>query len=237
MAETLALLEYFVQEGGPHQVVTLDASMCVTARTDDELRRIVLSAELVTPDSIGVLWGARRLGFRLPERVSGVEMAGRLAHLSAMHGWGIYLLGAAPGVAEEAATRMAERWPGCRIVGCHHGYFSPEDEEPLAARIGEAAPEVLLVAMGIPRQEKWIARWRDVVRVPVMMGVGGTLDVFSGRIPRAPEWMQKRGLEWVYRVCRDPRKLRKVLMLPRFVWMVEQERRRRRHPTAPSTLP
>jgi len=220
MQQALAAMERFVAERGPHHVVTLDASMCVAARTDLELRHIVLRADLVTPDSAGVLWAARRTGAPLQQRVSGVEIVERLAEMSALKGISLYLLGSAPGVAEEAAVRMRERCRGCRIVGTHHGYFGPSDEGALIEDIRAAAPDVLCVALGIPKQERWIAAHREALGVPVMIGVGGTLDVLSGRVRRAPLWMQRRGLEWVYRLMSNPRKIRKVLSLPRFMMMV-----------------
>ncbi len=220
MEHALAAMARFIAEGGPHHVITLDASMCVAARRDLDLRRIVLQADLVTPDSAGILWAARRAGAPLPERVSGVEIVERLAEVSAVKGISLYLLGSAPGVAEEAAVRMRERCRGCRIVGTRHGYFGPSDEGALIEDIRAAAPDVLCVALGIPKQERWIAAHREALGVPVMIGVGGTLDVLSGRVRRAPLWMQRRGLEWVYRLMSNPRKIRKVLSLPRFMMMV-----------------
>lgn len=216
----LELIGAYIAAGGPHHVITLDASMCVGARGDRELRAIVHAADLVTPDSSGILWAARRMGKSLPERVSGVEIVERLAELSATKGYSLYLLGAAPGVAEEAARRMCVSHPGCRVVGARHGYFSRDEEPDVMEAIRAARPDVLCVALGIPRQEKWIAAWRDALGVPVMIGVGGSLDVLSGRVRRAPMWMQRRGVEWVYRLLKNPRKIGKVLTLPRFVAMV-----------------
>lgn len=225
MAAALQAIERFVASGRSHHVVTLDASMCVEARTDLELRRIVLEAELVTPDSAGILWAARRCGVRLTERVSGVDIVSALAARSPTTGITMFLLGAAPGVAEEAAARLQTQHPGCRIVGAHHGYFSADDEPRVVDAIRQARPDVLCVAMGIPKQEKWIARHRAELGVPVMIGVGGTFDVLSGRMRRAPAWMRRTNLEWLYRVLANPRKLRKVLMLPGFVAMTLKARR------------
>jgi N-acetylglucosaminyldiphosphoundecaprenol N-acetyl-beta-D-mannosaminyltransferase len=228
MASALATLDGFARTGGPHHVVTLDASMCVAARADSELREIVRGAELVTPDSAGVLWAARRFGIALEERVSGVEIVAELAARSAQTGMGIYLLGAAPGVAEEAAARLRSEHSGCRIVGTGDGYFGPDEEPSVVAAIRAAAPDALCVALGIPKQEKWIAHHRDELGVPIMIGVGGTFDVMSGRTRRAPGWMRRTNLEWLYRVLANPRKLGKVMTLPVFVGMVLLERRRAR---------
>jgi len=227
MDRTLAILADFIADRRPHRVITLDSSMCVIARMDPELRDIVRNADLITPDSTGILWAARRLARPLPERVSGVEIVERLAEMSAERGWRLFFLGAEPGVAEEAARRMQKRNVGCVIAGTHHGYFTPEEEPAVLARVREARPDVLCVGLGIPRQEKWIARHWQELGVPVMIGVGGTFDVLSGRVPRAPEWMRRSGLEWAYRLFRNPRKIRKVMTLPRFAAMVLRGRRSR----------
>ena len=220
MSAALDVIAGFVREGGAHHVVTLDSSMCVQAQRDDQLRQIICSADLVTPDSAGVLWACRRAGTPLRERVSGVEMVEAFCRLSSERGFSVYFLGGAPGIAEAAARRMGERYPGCRIVGSRDGYFAPDDEPGVVADIRATRPDILCVAMGIPRQERWIARNREALGVPVMIGVGGTLDVLSGSVRRAPRWMQRLGLEWLWRLIRNPRKLPKVLMLPRFVLQV-----------------
>lgn len=225
MAQSLEAIARFVASGRPHHVVTLDASMCVAARTDTDLRRIVLEADLVTPDSAGVLWAARRLGIHLSERVSGVDIVSELAAWAPTAAPSMYLLGAAPGVAEEAGARLQAAHAGCRIVGTHDGYFSPDEDDRVIAEIRRAKPDVLCVAMGIPKQEKWIACHREALEVPVMIGVGGTLDVLSGRARRAPAWMRRTNLEWLYRVMANPRKLRKVMALPVFVAMALKQRR------------
>jgi N-acetylglucosaminyldiphosphoundecaprenol N-acetyl-beta-D-mannosaminyltransferase len=219
MEETLEALARFICAGDPHHVVTLDASMCVLARGDPELQAIVRSAELVTPDSAGVLWACRRVGHPLPQRVSGVEIVERLCALSPEKGWKIFFFGSAPGVAEEAAGKMCARYPGCHLVGARNGYFPPAEEPGILEQIRAARPDILCVALGIPRQEKWIARHRDELSVPVLIGVGGTFDVLSGHVRRAPKWMQRLSLEWLYRLAKNPRKIHKVMTLPKFVWM------------------
>ncbi|MFN3649916.1 MAG: WecB/TagA/CpsF family glycosyltransferase [Armatimonadota bacterium] len=225
-AEAREALLRFIQSGEPHLVVTADASMHVIASGDRELLQLVNEADLVTPDSTGVLWAARKLGTPLEERVSGVELAEMLCAESAQRGFSLYFFGAAPGVAEDAAEVMRRRYPGCRIVGTAHGFLSsPEEQRALLDDIREKRPAVLLVAMGIPRQEKWIRQHMDELRVPVNMGVGGTFDVFSGRVDRAPLWMQRNGLEWLYRLLRNPSKYSKVATLPVFMLRVLRRQR------------
>jgi N-acetylglucosaminyldiphosphoundecaprenol N-acetyl-beta-D-mannosaminyltransferase len=220
--EALRLLQEFVDSGEPHLVVTADASGHVIARDDPEFLRIVNeTAALITPDSTGILWAAKKLGMPLRERVSGVDLAEQLCAESARRGYGVYFYGAAPGVAEDAADTMRQRYPGCNIVGTADGFQnSPEQQAALIADIQAKRPAVLLVAMGIPKQEKWITRHLEELRVPVCMGVGGSFDVFSGRVNRAPMWMQKRGLEWLYRLIKNPSKYTKVATLPVFALRV-----------------
>jgi len=216
----LSAIEEFIRSGAPHVVVTADSSGVVLAQSDAELREIVNSADLVTPDSVGILWAARRFGDPLPERVSGVDMVEHLCGRAAEAGYRVFLLGASPGVAEEAAFALQKRHPGLEIAGTHHGYFKPEESDAVARKVRDSKPHILFVAMGQPLQEKWIARYKDEIGVPVSMGVGGTFDVLSGRRKRAPKWMQRCGLEWIYRLVCNPRKIGKCSTLPVFVFKV-----------------
>ena len=225
MAECMARIATFVQSGKPHLVVTADSSGIVQAQTDAHLAELYETADLVTPDSAGVVWALRREGHPISARVSGVDIVDHVCEMSADTGWRIYFLGAAPGVAEEAAERMRLRRPGCNIVGARHGYFPPESDEVVAAEIAEARPDILFVAMGIPRQEKFIRATESIIGAKVAMGVGGTFDVFSGRVRRAPRLLQGMRMEWMWRLAQNPKKIDKVRLLPQFVSMVLRERR------------
>ena len=218
--EALSIVTGFVRSGEPHLVVTADASALVTAAQNPDFRTVLEGADLVTPDSSGILWAARRLGRPLPERVSGVDLAERLCELAGKFGWGVFFYGAAPGVAADAAGIMQRRFPGMRIAGTAHGFLDEREQVELEEQIRQARPELLFVALGIPRQEKWIWNRMRRLGVPVSMGVGGTFDVFAGRVSRAPLWMQRHGFEWLYRLWKNPRKISKVATLPRFVWLV-----------------
>jgi N-acetylglucosaminyldiphosphoundecaprenol N-acetyl-beta-D-mannosaminyltransferase len=221
MDEALSLIEGYIRAGTPHHIVTADASMVMTYNEDAEFARIVDASDLVTPDGAGILWATRRLGTPVTAKVSGVDLAARCCALSAEKGWRIFFFGAGPGVAEEARARMLARHPGAQIVGVRDGFFKPEDEGGIVEEIRAAQPDILLAALGIPKQEKFIARHREALGVPVSIGVGGTLDVFSGAVKRAPVWMQNVGLEWLYRVASNPNKRRmsKLKVLPRFALM------------------
>ena len=199
-------------------IVTADASTIVIAQSDPEFREIVNSADLVTPDSAGILWAAKRVGAPIPERVPGVDLAWRLCELCAEEGHPVFLLGGAEGIAERAAENLVARFPGLRVAGTRHGFFDSDDE--VVGAINSSGAKLLLVAMGIPKQEKWISRNLHRLNARLAMGVGGTLDVFAGEVRRAPGWMRDRGLEWAYRLITNPRKIRKVAKLPQFVWLV-----------------
>ena len=225
MDECMERLAEFVRSGKPHLVVTADSSGIVQAQTDPALAELYESADLVTPDSSGVVWAMRRAGRPVPARVSGVDIVDHACKVSSDTGWRIFFLGAAPGVAELAAERMRLRHPGCNIVGARHGYFPPESDGVVASEIAESRPDLLFVAMGIPRQEKFIRATEAVVGAKVAMGVGGTFDVFSGKVRRAPKPLQRLRLEWAWRLAQNPKKIGKVMLLPRFVGMVLRERR------------
>ena len=205
-----------IAAGTPHHIVTADASMVVLARADPELAAIVNTADLVTPDGAGILWAARLFGTPIAHKISGVDLVGDLCRLSATRGWKVFFLGAAPGVAEEAAARLRLAYPGAQIVGTRDGYFTPEQEPDVLAQITNSAPDVLLVAFGIPKQEKWITRHKAMLKVPVCIGIGGSFDVYSGRVKRAPVWMQNASLEWLHRLASNPKKIGKVMTLPKF---------------------
>lgn len=220
MRDALETIDGFIHSGVPHHVVTADASMLVMAQQDADLRAIVGGADLITPDSEGILWASRQQGQPLSERVSGVEIVERLCERSAGHGQKLYFLGAAPGIADAAKARMEAKYPGAQIVGTRNGFFTDMDLPQVLADIRACRPDVLCVAMGIPKQEKWIAKHRETLGVPVLIGVGGTLDVLSDTVKRAPKIMRQLKLEWMWRVLKNPRKIGKVMLLPRFVLLV-----------------
>ena len=218
--ETLALVERFVAERAPHQICTVNAEFIMTAQRDDAFRRVINSAALCIPDSAGVLWAARRLGHPLRERVAGSDMVGTIAARAAERGWRVYFLGAAPGVADKAAAILQTRNPGLVVAGVFAGSPAPAEYDAIVARIRAAQPDVLFVAFGAPAQDMWIARNQPVLQVPVAMGIGGSLDFIARVARRAPVWMQRLGLEWLYRLVREPWRWRRQLALPRFVWRV-----------------
>ncbi|OGO06781.1 MAG: hypothetical protein A2Y73_06125 [Chloroflexi bacterium RBG_13_56_8] len=222
--ETLGILERYVTEGRAHQVVTANPEFVIEAQRNAAFRVVLHEADLALPDGAGLLWASRLLGKRLRERVAGADLVPLIARLCAGHAYGMYLLGAAPGVAERAACVLVEANPGLRIVGTYAGSPDPDEEDETVARIMAAAPEFLLVAYGAPRQDLWIHRNLARLGVPVCMGVGGALDFVAGVTVRAPLWMRRVGLEWLHRLWRQPWRWRRMLALPRFVILVMGQR-------------
>jgi len=229
--ETIQKIEEFIISKKPHQIVTPDTLAVLRARKDPEYHAILKSADLVTPDGVGILWAATTLNYSLPERVTGIDIIHNICRLAAKKGYSLYLLGSYPGVASEAALNLTKKYPGIKIAGTHHGYFSCEDvkngnsvrnkkEEEIITEIKENRPDILLVGMGVPKQEKWINKNLEKLDVPVCIGVGGSFDVLSGRIPRAPLWMQRHGMEWIYRSIKQPNRAFRVFALFYFIWLV-----------------
>lgn len=222
--QALSLVEGFIESGTPHQVVTVNPEFIVAAQSDDDFRSILNASSLALPDGVGLLWAARFLGHPIQERVTGTDTVQRIAALAAQKGYGLFLLGAAPGVAVATAARLCQTHPGLRIVGTHAGSPALEEEYEIVRLIQRAKPDILFVAYGAPRQDKWIARNLERLGVPVAMGVGGAFDFISGRVKRAPRWLQRLGLEWLQRLACEPWRWRRMLALPRFVWLVVRER-------------
>lgn len=220
MEEALARIERFIAEGIPRMVVTADSSGIVEAQSDVQWKDILLNADLVTPDSAGVVWASRRLGSPVRDRVSGVDLVERICHLSSIKGWRLFFLGAGKGVADQAADKMRLKYPGVNIVGTHDGFFPKSDEISVVAEVRSVAPDVVFVAMGIPKQEKFIAEHLYELGAKVAMGVGGTFDVLSGSVRRAPKLLQRLRLEWLWRLVLRPSKWRKNILLPKFWWQV-----------------
>jgi N-acetylglucosaminyldiphosphoundecaprenol N-acetyl-beta-D-mannosaminyltransferase len=218
--EMLSALARFVDEGGPHQVSTVNTEFLMAARRDPEFAAVLSQSALNVPDSAGVLWAARWLGHPLRERVTGSDSIYRIAQLCAARTFRLYLLGAAPGVAGQVAQRLEARYPGLLVCGAESGSYAPAYEDEIAARIRAARADVLLVAYPSVPQEKWIARNLDKTGAAAGIGVGAAFDFVAGVQRRAPTWMRRLGLEWLYRLLGEPRRWRRMLALPHAAWLV-----------------
>ncbi len=184
------------------------------AQKDKEFFDILKQSSLSTPDSIGVIIGAKLQGKTFPERIPGQSYFRKVIELSNEKGYSIYLLGGEPGIAEKTKENLEKIFPNVNIIGYHHGYFDENEEKEVISEINELKPNVLFVALGAPKQEKWIYKHRNELKVDVATGQGGTYDYEAGKIKRAPVWIQKMGMEWFWRLCREPKRIKRQLVLP-----------------------
>jgi len=224
--QTLALIEQFIAGRKAHQLVTVNPEFVVAAQHDEEFRQIINNAALALPDGVGLLKAARFLKTTpLPERVAGSDLVIRLAELSHQKGYRLYFLGAQEGVAEQAASKLKARYPNLQIAGCYAGSPAPAENEPILQRILPTRPDILLVAYGAPKQDRWIARNLDRLQVPVCIGVGGSFDFIAGTAKRAPGWLQRLGLEWLHRLVMQPWRWRRIwAAVAWFSWLVLRSR-------------
>ena len=212
------------EKGTTHQVVTANAEIIYRASKNEDMKAIINQAQMVTADGSGVVWASKQLGEPLADRVTGIDLVNSICAASAQYGWKLYILGSAPGVADTAAKNICEKYLGCNIIGTHHGYFDAQEEQNILAELRELKPDVLFVALGAPRQEYWIAEHIKALGIPVGMGIGGSMDVLSGNVKRAPEWMQKMSLEWLYRFLIQPTRFKRMLALPKFMLAVKKQK-------------
>ncbi|MFT4114298.1 WecB/TagA/CpsF family glycosyltransferase [Silvibacterium sp.] len=210
MDETVAYVDEKIRSRSFHQIATANLDFLVHAIRDPEMQEILCTCDLVIPDGMPVLWGARLLGSSLKQRVCGVDLVPRLAELCARENYSMFFLGASEQNSQRAAENLKKRFPGLRIAGRYSPPVAPLEQmnhEEILRRIDRARPDILLVAMGNPKQEKWLAMHRHRLNVPVCIGVGGSIDFIAGSVKRAPRWMQVAGLEWAYRMLQEPGRL------------------------------
>lgn len=222
--EALVHIVDWIAADKPHQLVTVNPEFVIEARRNSAFQRVLAAADLATADGFGIMLAARWRRMPLRERVTGIGLSHRIAEHAAQKGWRIFLLGAAPGIAEQAAAVLEASYPGLHIVGCYPGSPHPEEEESIRSRIRAAKPHVLLVAYGHPAQDLWIARNQPLLRVPVAIGIGGSFDEIAGVVPSAPQWMQRLGLKWLYRLMTQPQRWRRIVnAVPVFLWELLHE--------------
>lgn len=227
-AETLEKATELLKSEGASAVFTPNPEIVMMAKEDRELRDILNAADICTADGIGVVYGSKILGDAVPERVPGFDLACALLERISKIGDGVFLFGAKPGVAEIAKQKLEEKYPGIVVSGTHDGYFKPEDEDGIVEQINASGAKLLLVCLGAPKQEKWIAKYQSKLSVNLCMGVGGTLDVLAGTAKRAPEIFIKLNLEWAYRVFKNPSRMGRFVALPKFALEVVKERHKKK---------
>ncbi|MCG9894844.1 MAG: WecB/TagA/CpsF family glycosyltransferase [Fimbriimonadaceae bacterium] len=223
MEQMLDRAEALIASGGCHFAATPDTHGLLLSESDEELRRFYIGSALNTPDSYGVVWALSRRGRKQP-RVTGVEFAEQLMSRAADRGWRVAVIGGAPGVAQEAAEKLRARHPGLEFCHLRDGYFTAEQEDEVVVAAAATRPDILFAAMGIPRQEKFIDRRGREIGAKLSLGVGGSFDVFSGRVQRAPAPIIALRLEWLWRILSRPRQAYKAASLPRF--MLKELRRK-----------
>ena len=220
MVQAVEKVQQFIDERKNALVATANAEMLMRATQDEELKHILNSADLVVPDGAGTVWAANYLGVEMPERVAGYDLAQELMREAPGRGDRIYFFGSAPGVAESAREKAMELYPGIKIVGTRNGFFSEADEPEIIAATTAALPDFAWAALGLPNEEYCLDKTRPALQGPVAIGVGGTLDVMAGVMQRAPLWMQKAKLEWLFRGLKQPSRAGRLLALPKFVMKV-----------------
>ncbi len=207
---------------GAHYVVTPNPEIVETCREDEEAMAVVRDADMVIADGIGIIYGAKILGTPLKQKLPGIEFAQNLMVRMAQEGKTLFLLGAKPGVAEEAGRKLQEKYPGLKIVGTHDGYF--KEDEPVVEAIRQSGADVVFVCLGAPKQEKWMKKNGEATGAHLLLGLGGCLDVFSGTVQRAPEIYQKLGLEWFHRLMKNPSRIGRMMKIPLFLVHVVAEK-------------
>lgn len=221
----MQLIEDWIQaDSGAQHVCTVNPEFIMIARQDPIFFSILNRAALCVPDGVGLLWASRRLGNPIAERITGSDGVPLIAGRAAERGWRIFFLGAGEGIAQKAADILCQRFPGLRVAGTYGGSPAESEEDDIVAMINQAKADILFVAYGAPQQDKWIARNLPRLDVSMAMGIGGSLDFIAGEVARAPAWMRRRGLEWCYRLLRQPWRFRRMLRLPRFALAVLRQR-------------
>ncbi|WP_281412014.1 WecB/TagA/CpsF family glycosyltransferase [Motiliproteus sediminis] len=218
MGETVEYIAHKIDEREFVQHVVVNVAKLVNMRKDSRLDESVRECDIVNIDGMGVVWGARLLGYEVPERVAGVDLFHKLVAMSAERGFPVFLLGAKPEVIEETTRRVERMYPNIKIAGFHHGYFW-DDEKAVVDKIRESGARLLFVAITSPKKENFINQWKNQIGVDFVMGVGGTFDVVAGKVRRAPAWMQRSGLEWLYRVYQEPRRMWKRYLITNFLFL------------------
>lgn len=213
-----------LESEGTHYVVTPNPEIVEVCRENAEAKRVVNGAALVLPDGIGIIKGAAMLGTPLKEKTPGIEFAEHIVERMAKEGRSLYLLGAKPGIAELAGKNLAEKYPGLKIAGTHDGYF--QEDAPIVEAIRESGADAVFVCLGAPKQELWMARNGEATGAHLLCGLGGSLDVFAGTVERAPKFWCDHGLEWFYRLCKEPKRIGRMMKLPLFLVHVRKEKRK-----------
>lgn len=228
MDDAVKVLEDYLKGDRLNTIYTPNTEIVMKAKEDENIRGIINSGDLVTPDGIGLIYGSRIRKKPLKERVTGFDLSINLLEMANENGYSLFLLGGKDGVAKKAGENIKKDYPNIRIVGYHHGYFEgshrgvydSQEERTIIHSINKVEPDIIFVGLGFPGQEIWIYNNRDRLRSKVIIGNGGTLDILAGNMKRAPEIFQRLGLEWFYRLLREPSRIKRQIALPKFILSV-----------------
>lgn len=222
MRDTIAEIHQSIKRGEHIQHMAINTMIVLRMVEDPEFMHTLSKCEVINADGIGVVWASKWLGKPLPERVTGIDLMEALIALCAQEGYKPYFLGAQEEVVQQTVSHYSQKYPSLQIAGYRNGYFADEDEQKIADDVRESGADMLFVAISSPKKEIFLGRWRETMNIPFCMGVGGSFDVVSGKFKRAPEWVQKMGLEWAYRWKQEPKRMfrRNAVDMPKFVAMV-----------------
>lgn len=226
MKETLSIIADAIDNKKPIHHVVVNAAKMVNAQKDPELRESIIHCDIINADGQAVVWASKILKQPLPERVAGIDLMEELVKLSAKKKYTIYFLGAKENVVKTVVDKYSETYGNQIIAGYRNGYFSKEEEIEIAQEISDKKPDILFVAITSPKKEIFLNTYKDLIKVPFIMGVGGSFDVVSGLVKRAPKWMQKSGLEWLYRVYQEPKRMWKRYLITnsKFISLLVKEK-------------
>ncbi len=227
MDEAVDTVSQYLGSKGCNIVVTPNAEILLMCENDHELAEAIQKASFVCADGVGVLAAAKILKTPLKEKVAGCDLGYNLLKVAAKKESPVFLFGAKPGVAECAAKNLCEKIPGLTVCGTRDGYFTPDQNDEIINQINDSGADILWVCLGAPKQEKWMAENKDKLRVSIMLGLGGSLDVYAGNVRRAPDFMIKCKAEWLYRLMKEPWRFSRMIKIPRVVKLAKQELKRR----------
>lgn len=228
LQDTVELLKEYLKGDSLKKIYTPNTEIVMIAKDDKDLRELLNRGDWVIPDGIGLIYGSKIQGKPLKERVTGFDTSMKLLEIANENNYSLYLLGGKEGVANEAAKNVSEKYPGIRIAGHHHGYFKgshtrvkdSEEELRIIDDINKNKPDIIFVGLGFPKAETWIDSNSNRLNAKVIIGNGGVMDILAGNAKRAPEIYQKLGLEWLYRLIQDPSRIKRQLVLPKFMLTV-----------------
>lgn len=225
MSEIIDKIKVNIKEDKQAFIITANTEIVMLGKKDAEFKKVLENADFVIPDGIGVVWAGRYFGYEVPERVAGFDLAQELLEMANENSLSVFFFGASPGVAQKAMENAKLKYAKLNCVGCRDGFFTLDDTKEIVEQINSARADILFVALGAPKQEKWLHENRHLLKSKILIGVGGTFDVMAGISKRAPIYWQNFGLEWLYRLCKEPKRLGRMLVIPKFMAYVVLNRK------------